>query len=133
VSKLVAQIIRELYECAEDEEGRGLSYWNLYKIIKAKYGGDVEPSHVKYHLDQLVKNGLLKKKGPRYILESPVIGIDGMVLFVNPPVVVNCPFYDQCKSRNCAGDGCKLFELMPEGIREFYFDLIKEKEEENEA
>jgi len=120
---MLSIIIKEI-----DEHGE-LSYWQIYKILKEKYKIKCDKSNIRYHLEKLKKQGFIGKRGSKYFLKAPTICIDGVVLFTNPPAVVNCPYFNECKKCGFGANGCILFNSLPTEFQKYYLKLIKGKEE----
>lgn len=117
-NELVSMIIRELPMAGDG----GLSYHEMSKVLVAKYKikGLASP-HVRYHMETLRKKGLVMKEGSKYYLESPIVSVDGIILFANPPAVINCPYFDTCDTDGeCFKVGCKFFEELPEVFQKYY-------------
>jgi len=112
---MIEQIIQELADHKD-----GLSYWEVWKEINRKYKANVDKSAVRYHLNKLHSNGLIDKVGPKYRLKGVVVGCDGVLLFTTPPAIVNCPYYNTCRTKGCLkNDGCKLLEKLGPEFLEF--------------
>jgi hypothetical protein len=116
-------IIREL---PMEDEG-GLSYHQMSKVLTTKYKiKGLASSHVRYHMETLRKKGLVMKEGSKYYLESPIVSVDGIILFANPPAVINCPYFDTCDTDgNCFRVGCKFFEDLPEVFQTYYRKVLE--------
>lgn len=113
-------IIKEL-----SESGEGLSYWEVYNRLKEKHKMRLHKTGAKYHLEQLRRKGLLKKIGTKYKLKGAVVAHNGVLLFSNPPSLVNCPFYISCRTNDCLGDGCQFYQESEPEFRKYLDALLK--------
>lgn len=115
-------IIKELSESEE-----GLSYWEVYKHLGKKYNMRLHKTGARYHLEQLRKRGLLDKNGTKYKLKGAVVAYNGVLLFSNPPALVNCPWYSLCKTKDCLGDGCQFYKKSGSEFRKYLDALLNPK------
>lgn len=122
---LLSLIIKELSEAPE-----GLSYYDVFKLIRIKYGIEIEQSSIRYHLEKLRKQNLLDKKNHKYFLPSPVIGYNGVLLFTEPPAIVNCPYYSRCKRKLCtiSSNECLLYKNSSKEFRSYLENVSGKKE-----
>jgi len=104
------------------EHEEGLSSWELWKELGGK-SSEFTRESIHYHLKKLHEKELIDKDGSKFRLKGPVAACDGVLLFSNPPTVMNCPYYEGCRIDGCLGDGCKLYEESPEEFR-VYMDAL---------
>jgi len=105
------------------EHKEGLSSWDLWKELGGR-DSEFTRENIYYHLKKLHEKDLIDKDGSKFKLKGPVASCDGVLLFSNPPTVMNCPYYEKCRIEECLGDGCKLYEESPEEFRMYIKALI---------
>jgi len=115
-------VIEEIISALSSSD-EGLSYYAVWKALSNEFGLDVEKGTVYYHLEKLRKNGLLEKEKARYVMKGPVAAYDGIVLFSNPPAVVNCPYRDGCEEEGCLSKECDFYEEADEDFKR-YLDRV---------
>lgn len=111
---ILEEIIRELAKAEEE----GLSYYGVYKKLTNDYGMDISEVTPRHHLEKLRKRNLVKKDDGKYILDSDAIAFDGSILFSNPPLLLNCPYSEECESE-CMSKDCKFYKESPDEFKKF--------------
>ena len=122
---LVSRTINELSEWDD-----GLTNAELLKIINDK---KLTHQLLKYYLDDLTKDKIIKKSGTKYILLRKTFIVKGsaVIEFENKLVFLDCPYFGNeckcCNNNHINGGDCLLMNDLPDVLKEKF---IKEEEDE---
>ena len=110
VQAVVFRIIKEL------QKHGNVSSYSLSKIL------NLSEQNVRYHLNELVVNDILNKKGSKYFLIRTTFNYKGCIVIHIPEekgfIFENCEYFDECQS--CTGkisDSCKKIDSLPSFIK----------------